>query len=212
MNMKKTFLATLCLMTGMTLHAQQAEVQPTPQKVTPATQNITLTGAYQLNGMVEANPYATQALKDLLGTDKSEKQGLRIVIGERGDKAVSKYKKFIPTQAERYFLRISPKEIVLAGNDERGTFYAVQTLRQLMKEGQLPVTDITDWPDIRFRGVVEGFYGAPWSHQARLRQLKFYGENKMNTYIYANKAGTVSAINVNVGDGVEEGQVLAVIS
>lgn len=35
---------------------------------------------------------------------------------------------------------------------------------------------------------------------------------KMNTYIYANKTGTISAINVNVGDGVEEGQVLAVIS
>lgn len=35
---------------------------------------------------------------------------------------------------------------------------------------------------------------------------------KMNTYIYANKAGTISAINVSVGDGVEEGQVLAVIS
>ena len=35
---------------------------------------------------------------------------------------------------------------------------------------------------------------------------------KMNTYIYANKAGTVSAINVGVGDGVEEGQILAVIS
>lgn len=35
---------------------------------------------------------------------------------------------------------------------------------------------------------------------------------KMNTYIYANKTGTISAINVNVGDGVEEGQILAVIS
>lgn len=35
---------------------------------------------------------------------------------------------------------------------------------------------------------------------------------KMNTYIYANKAGTVAAINVNVGDGVEEGQALAVIA
>lgn len=35
---------------------------------------------------------------------------------------------------------------------------------------------------------------------------------KMNTYIYANKAGTISAINVNVGDGVEEGQILAVIA
>ncbi len=35
---------------------------------------------------------------------------------------------------------------------------------------------------------------------------------KMNTYIYADKSGTVSAINVSVGDGVEEGQILAVIS
>ena len=31
MNMKKTFLATLCLMTGMTIHAQQIDVQPVPQ-------------------------------------------------------------------------------------------------------------------------------------------------------------------------------------
>ena len=187
MNMKKTFLASLCLMTGMAIHAQQADVQPTPQKVTPATQTINLTGSYQLNGMNEANPFAADALKTLLGTSESSKGGLKIYIGERSDKSVKKYKKFIPAQAEGYFLRISPKEIVLAGYDERGTFYAVQTLRQLMKNGQLPVTDITDWPDVRFRGVVEGFYGAPWSHEARLRQLKFYGENKMNTYIYGPK-------------------------
>ena len=51
----------------------------------------------------------------------------------------------------------------------------------------MPVTEITDYPEIRFRGVVEGFYGTPWSHQARLRHLKFYGENKMNTYIYGPK-------------------------
>ncbi len=31
---------------------------------------------------------------------------------------------------------------------------------------------------------------------------------KMNTYIYASKAGTVSEILVNPGDGVEEGAVL----
>ena len=42
-------------------------------------------------------------------------------------------------------------------------------------------------PAIRYRGVVEGFYGTPWSHNARLRQLQFYGENKMNTYIYGPK-------------------------
>ena len=125
MNMKKTFLARLCLMTGMAIHAQQADVQPTPQKVTPATQTINLTGSYQLNGMNEANPFAADALKTLLGTSESSKGGLKIYIGERSDKSVKKYKKFIPAQAEGYFLRISPKEIVLAGYDERGTFYAV---------------------------------------------------------------------------------------
>ena len=185
--MKKTFLASLCLMTGMAIHAQQADVQPTPQQVKTAEGSVTLNGIYQLSGLNEANPYASESLKALLGTDQSAKQGLRIIIGERGDKAVAKYKKFIPNQAEGYFLRISPKEIVLAGNDERGTFYAVQTLAQLINEGTLPVADITDYPEVRFRGVVEGFYGAPWSHEARLRQLKFYGENKMNTYIYGPK-------------------------
>ena len=187
MNMKKTILATLCLMTGMTIHAQQIDVQPVPQQFTEATETLTLTGSYQFNGENEANPYAINGLKTLLNSKQSAKEGIRIYIGERGDKAIRKYNKFIPKQDEGYFLRISPKEIVLAGNDEQGTFYAVQTLKQLMNDNQLPITEITDYPEVRFRGVVEGFYGTPWSHQARLRHLKFYGENKMNTYIYGPK-------------------------
>ena len=34
---------------------------------------------------------------------------------------------------------------------------------------------------------MEGFYGQPWSHEARLSQLDFYGRNKMNVYIYGPK-------------------------
>ena len=187
MNMKKTFLATLCLMTGMTIHAQQIDVQPVPQQFKEATETLTLTGTYQFNGETEANPYAIKGLKALLNSKQSTKEGMRIYIGERGDKSVRKYNKFIPKQDEGYFIRISPKEIVLAGNDEQGTFYAVQTLKQLLNDNQLPITEITDYPEVRFRGVVEGFYGTPWSHEARLRQLRFYGQNKMNTYIYGPK-------------------------
>ena len=187
MNMKKTFLATLCLMTGMTIHAQNIDVQPKPQQVQETAETIALAGSYQLNGTDEANPYALKKLKQLLNAESSDPKGLKVIIGERGDKAIRKYTKFIPKQDEGYFIRISPKEIVLAGNDEQGTFYAVQTLKQLIKDNQLPVAEITDYPEVRFRGVVEGFYGAPWSHEARLRQLKFYGDNKMNTYIYGPK-------------------------
>ena len=142
--MKNKFLATLCLMTGMTIHAQQKDVQPVPQQFTEATETLTLTGNYQFNGENEANPNAINGLKTLLNSKQSAKDGIRIYIGERGDKAMRKYNKFIPKQAEGYFLRINPKENVLAGNDEQGTFYAVQTLKQLLNDNQLPITEITD--------------------------------------------------------------------
>jgi hyaluronoglucosaminidase len=187
MKMKRTFLATLCLMTGMTIYGQNIDVQPTPQQVNASNETLTLTGVYQIQGEQEANPYALKGLKALFAGEHNTGKGMKIYIGERGDKAIRKYNKFIPKQDEGYFLRISPKEIVVAGNDEQGTFYAVQTLKQLLNDNQLPITEITDYPEVRFRGVVEGFYGTPWSHQARLRHLKFYGENKMNTYIYGPK-------------------------
>lgn len=36
-------------------------------------------------------------------------------------------------------------------------------------------------------GVVEGFYGDPWSHNERLDMIKFMGEVGMNSYFYAPK-------------------------
>jgi len=36
-------------------------------------------------------------------------------------------------------------------------------------------------------GVVEGFYGPPWSHSDRISIIKFLGNNDFNIYIYAPK-------------------------
>ncbi|ORU00444.1 Hyaluronoglucosaminidase precursor [Anaerovibrio sp. JC8] len=40
---------------------------------------------------------------------------------------------------------------------------------------------------IPLRGVVEGFYGVPWTHEHRLDMLKFMASKKLNAYIYAPK-------------------------
>lgn len=107
--------------------------------------------------------------------------------------AASKLLNGVPEKSGAYKLVVSPQgKVAIGAHDERGAFYAMQTLRQLgTKAGgegvTLPVGEITDWPDIEFRGTVEGFYGTPWSHEARLSQLRFYGQNKMNTYIYGPK-------------------------
>ncbi|HEX9106438.1 MAG TPA: beta-N-acetylglucosaminidase domain-containing protein, partial [Longimicrobiales bacterium] len=37
------------------------------------------------------------------------------------------------------------------------------------------------------RGVIEGFYGTPWSQQDRLDMLRFMGKVGLNTYFYAPK-------------------------
>jgi hyaluronoglucosaminidase len=37
------------------------------------------------------------------------------------------------------------------------------------------------------RGIVEGFYGPPWSHDARLEMLTFLAAHEMNAYAYAPK-------------------------
>lgn len=85
-----------------------------------------------------------------------------------------------------------PGSIVLAGADATGTYYAAQSLRQLLPHRDSPGTRLAgtavrDWPGTGWRGAIEGFYGVPWSHESRLDQLSFYGEHKMNIYVYSPK-------------------------
>jgi hypothetical protein len=46
---------------------------------------------------------------------------------------------------------------------------------------------VADFPSFRQRGVVEGFYGPPWSLTDRLDVLRFEGDHAMNIYFYAPK-------------------------
>lgn len=94
--------------------------------------------------------------------------------------------------AEGYALAVGAGRIALSGRDATGTYYAAQTLRQLLPHRSRPGarmagTAVRDWPATPLRGVIEGFYGTPWSHEARLDQLDFYGAHKMNVYVYSPK-------------------------
>ncbi|MFE6887744.1 beta-N-acetylglucosaminidase domain-containing protein [Streptomyces sp. NPDC057694] len=100
--------------------------------------------------------------------------------------------------AEGYVLALgrAPGEgagrIVLSGADPTGTYYAAQSLRQVLPQHKSPGAQVRglavrDWPATPVRGVIEGFYGTPWSQQARLDQLDDYGRHKMNIYVYSPK-------------------------
>ncbi|WP_276840081.1 protein O-GlcNAcase [Anaerovibrio lipolyticus] len=55
---------------------------------------------------------------------------------------------------------------------------------------QIPISAQADRGNskaIPLRGVVEGFYGVPWTHEHRLDMLKFMATKDLNAYIYAPK-------------------------
>ncbi|TDW76501.1 beta-N-acetylglucosaminidase domain-containing protein [Kribbella pratensis] len=79
-------------------------------------------------------------------------------------------------------------QIVLDGVDSDGTFYAAESLAQLVQARHwMPGIAVRDWPTMRYRGSIEGFYGTPWSQADRLDHLDYLGAHRMNTYEYAPK-------------------------
>lgn len=171
-----------------------------PVQLDPAPQNTTWEGpSVQLTGTVAivnlgADEHTAALVKKLVedagGTvvADSANPSARVIIGV-GNEAAAKLPAgvSVPTQAEGYALATSEKTVVAVGRDTDGAFYAAQTLRQLTVDGTTRGARITDWPLMSVRGVVEGFYGQPWTHEARLDMVEFFGDNKLNTYIYTPK-------------------------
>lgn len=120
---------------------------------------------------------------------ESTKGGTQLTI-DYGEKLAKKHG--VREVSGAYSVNIGKKGVQIVGYDERGAFYGVQTLLQLLsgergQKGVLPYITINDYPDLEFRGVIEGFYGTPWSHEVRLSLIDFYGKFKMNSYQYGPK-------------------------
>ena len=180
-------LCILFLCSWAETDAQDFHLQPTPQKYVGSEDSISIPAKYSLQVGAALRGRAAEQLLAGLFPDAAVTADFSVCIGMKGDKSVRKYAARIPKQAEGYYLKIDKEGIVIAGADRRGTFYGVQTLAQLIALPKLPLAEVTDYPDVPYRGVVEGFYGIPWSREARLSQLDFYGRNKMNIYIYGPK-------------------------
>lgn len=181
-------------------------VWPPPQQISAvAGCSVRLNRDVTIVAGQDADEPTLQAIKDIVAaaggaatvSPSSTGKGAQIIVGTGADAAAAAKAltgdSAAGLAAEGYVLGAGKYNkqatVVLNGVDARGTYYAAQTLRQLVAGSPVaPGVKVRDWPLMPIRGSIEGFYGIPWSHQARLDQFVFYGKHKMNTYVYTPKS------------------------
>jgi len=91
--------------------------------------------------------------------------------------------------AEGYVLAVNANEVLVAGKSAAGTFYGLQTLKQLVRgEGTaafIPAVEIVDWPAMRWRGVSDDISRGPVPTMEYIkRQLRTFAAFKLNMHSF----------------------------
>lgn len=174
-------------------------VWPRPQTIKAAGTAVPLSTEVTLVAGAHADPYAVDAARQVLrdagvrtvhealpgrgpvirlGGDGAQDALRTLRAPERADLPSGGYRIAVGTVAGR-------STVALDGVGDDGLFHAVQTLRQLVRNGSVAGVSVRDWPGTAVRGMTEGFYGQPWTREERFAQIDFMGRTKQNRYLYA---------------------------
>jgi hexosaminidase len=164
--------------TAVTIRAAIPPVFPIPQEMELTDQSFVLDASVRILLPVEPTAEDLLAARELMA-EASDRYGVAlpavrvatlpetgrsIVLGARSNPLVqqlaTRLKITIDAQKpgpEGYVLHVDPRTVLVAGNDEAGAFYGVQSLRQLItkagKGTELRGASIRDWPHKPFRAV-----------------------------------------------------------
>ena len=88
--------------------------------------------------------------------------------------------------AEGYTLSLTPGQWTLRAADDAGAFWAVQSLTQLVRDGQVPVVEITDHPAYAMRSVmldISRFFLGPDSIKKVIDLASAYKLNSLHLHL-----------------------------
>ncbi len=86
-----------------------------------------------------------------------------ILVGEAGEnkllaESAAAEKLSAPAKEEGYAIRVTPERVLVLGHDQQGSYYGMQTLKQLVKASAKSVSlqgcEISDWPSLKYRGAL----------------------------------------------------------
>jgi hyaluronoglucosaminidase len=85
-------------------------------------------------------------------------------------------------------------EATIGSTLEHSLRYALNALRKWLATDETTI-ELIDGPDFPVRGVVEGFYGKPWTHTQKLKGIELFADYNMNTYFLAPKDDPLQRFN-----------------
>lgn len=91
---------------------------------------------------------------------------------------------------DAYQLEIKDDTITILGKNTDASFYGVVTLEAIlsqMTDSAVRNISIQDYANTKIRGVIEGYYGIPWSNEDRISLMKFGGKFKATSFVFAPK-------------------------
>ncbi len=139
------------LSVGTAAYGQNAII-PKPQKITVQQVNYNFGKeiTIQASKAIPEAAYLQKQLKSITGKDYK--------MGPKANVTFTLLKKDARQKEGFYTLKIDDKGVNIAGYDNQGLFYGVQTFLQLVEEHkndlQIPYMEIEDYPKFAYRGMM----------------------------------------------------------
>ena len=211
--MKNILLFTL-LLCSMTLHAQTYRVYPVPQKITMNGNTIKMTPNVNIVKETGINEITINRVQEVLTnagfsftvSNTLTDDQTNILIGINGSKEIADNYATSHSLPRDVFAAASNKydphllqinnhhaqgDIIILGDHTGSAYYGMATLEQILDQADgnnLQTVTFEDYSHTQYRGIVEGFYGHPYSTESRLNLLDYCKRYKMNMFVYGPKA------------------------
>ena len=209
---KSILLAVLCLLSAVATAGTVYDIRPVPQQQERVEGSATLTSRVTIVAGPAIDTYTVNRAKEVLAghgltpvvARKATKGTSTLYLGvnANGDLADREAKRlglkrdiFGQKGYDRHAIAVRQQgqaaEVVIVGETTDAVFCGLASLEQMLeqtKNGSLDCADIYDFADTQYRGVIEGYYGVPYSAEVTADLFRFMARYKMNTYMYGAKS------------------------
>ncbi len=103
----------------------------------------------------------------------------------------------LPGKYDRHILALTADaagaaQVAIVGEHTDAAFCALASLEQMLDQRgpdrKMPCAVLHDYADVQCRGVIEGYYGVPYSAEVTKDLFRFMARYKLNTYMYGAKS------------------------